>query len=76
MNFNDLKEICKEHDKLLKKTEIIEKCKKERHWMDVITPENARYRLGDEEIKLLKDFYEEKGLEIERMILKLLSNKK
>jgi hypothetical protein len=73
MQFNDLKEVCKKHDKLLEKATVIQKCNKERHWMKVVTPSSGEFYLDDEEIKLLNDYYEKKGIEIENLIIKLLN---
>jgi len=76
MNFNDIKDLCKEHNKLLEKTKIIEGCNAKNLWMRVTTPDMGAFNLGDEEIKLLSDYCENRGIEIENIMIDLLNNKK
>jgi len=75
MNFDDIKEICKEHDRILENTKIIETADNRSHWIKVTTADREEFQLGDEEIELLKQFYENKGLELENQIDKILNNK-
>lgn len=75
MNLNDIKDLCKEHNELLEKTKVIEKCNKERLWVKVITPNRGEFYLGDKEIKLLSDYYEKRGSEIEEIMFNLLDKK-
>ncbi|NFH01334.1 hypothetical protein FC831_13785 [Clostridium botulinum] len=70
MQFNDLKKLCEEHNKLLEKSEVIVKTKKENCWFKVMTPRGEFY-IDEKEIELLTNYYEERGLEIEKIIYNL-----
>jgi hypothetical protein len=73
MNFDDIKDICKEHTRVLENTKIIETADKRNHWIRVSTADRDEFNLGDEEIELLKQFYENKGIELETTIYNLLN---
>jgi hypothetical protein len=73
MNFNDLKDLCKEHNRILENTKIIERANKNHHWVKALTADREGFYLNDEEIGLLKQYYEKKGLGIETVISDLLS---
>lgn len=72
MNFNDMKEMCKTHTKLLDKTKVIQYANKERIWMKVVDARGGEFYLDDDEIKLLEEFINAKGLKIEQTIKELL----
>ena len=75
MKFKDIKDLCYEHDELRRKTKIIAECEAIRNYFKVTTHQiRGDFYLGDEEIKVLNDYYEKRGSEIERIIYNL--NKK
>lgn len=72
MNFNNIKDICENHTKLLNKTRIIQYANKERIWLKVEDARGNEFYLDDDEIKVLENFIEEKGIKIEKTIKELL----
>ena len=75
MNFNNIKDLCKEHDELLEKIKIIDDCNKKRHWIRVSTPESGEFSLSESDKRLLNDCYENRCKEIETTMDMLLYQK-
>jgi hypothetical protein len=72
VSFDDVKNLCEAHTRLLKKTDIIQRSNKENIWLKVIDAKGKEFYLEDDEIKMLENFIEEKGLKIEKTINELL----
>jgi uncharacterized protein YdcH (DUF465 family) len=75
MNFDELKQICKEHDEIVANIKTIESNIENGHWMKIQTPQNGNFYLNDKTRDLLKKHYEEKKLELENIINNILGNK-
>jgi hypothetical protein len=73
VDFKDLKKICEEHDTIIKNISIIQGATEKRHWISVNTPVEGEFYLGKKEIELLKQYYENRKLELEQHIDNLLN---
>lgn len=75
MQFSELKNMCYEHDRLIKKSDIIEESEKNRTWLKVVNPKGREFQLSDIEINALMQCIRETGFEMEKTIYQLLNNK-
>lgn len=71
VDFNEIKELCEEHNKCLDKTKKIQEANRQRVWMKVVTGKRDEFYLGDDEMLALINCIESKGLKIEKRIQEL-----
>lgn len=68
VNLKEVKQLCEEHDKCLKKTKVINHARRERIWLKVIDARGYDFYLSEDEIDMLSELIDKKGMEIENKI--------
>jgi len=75
MQFSELKNMCYEHDFLLKKNKIIEDYKNNDSLLRIVNSKDEDFYLSKIEVEALIECVNKQGLEIEKFIYQLLNNK-
>ena len=74
MNFGDLKDLCKTHDKCLETLRFIKACRQSGQEISLSDAMGIKVCLSEYEVNSLIEAIEEKGLEVENAIGDVLDN--
>lgn len=72
LSFQEVKDLCKEHDECLFRTKMVNRVKKEDGYIKILDDQGNEFNLTCKEIDLLDEVITKRGMEIEGKIRELL----